>query len=121
LGGVKMAIPMLKYLAISKNEEKKINKRKVTVTVKDWNGRPAREAEVNLCEVKKDEKLKTLAIGYTNRAGEVSFTGLAKDKSYNLKISYRGVKAEKLIAAEKEPVVEELDDYGQDNHEDDEE
>lgn len=115
-----MTVPMLRYLAVTKSEDNRSNKRKITVSVKEWNGRPAREAEVNLYEVRENEKLKTLAIGYTNREGEVSFNGLAKHKSYVLKINYRGIKTEKIISEEIESVVEDFDEYEQYTQEEEE-
>ncbi|WP_163195865.1 hypothetical protein [Clostridium thermarum] len=116
-----MTVPMLRYVAVTKSEEDRPDKRRITVNVKDWNGRPAREAEVNLYEVRENQKLKTLAIGYTNREGEVSFNGLAKNKSYTLKIYYRGVKSEKIIGEEMESVIKEFDEYEKDTQEEEEE
>lgn len=111
-----MDIQMNKYLAITKVEEdKREDRRKVTITVKDWNGRLVPGAEVRLYKIITDKEFRFLAKGYTGREGNLVFNGLKKDSDYDVRVAYKGVKSEVIVEAIKSIDVEKDADKEVDN------
>lgn len=107
---------MNKYLAITKVEEdKREDRRKVTITVKDWNGRLAAGAEVRLYKIITDKEFRFLAKGYTGTDGNLVFNGLKKDSDYDVMVAYKGIKSEVIVEAIKVVDVEKDADEEVDN------
>ncbi|NLZ47196.1 MAG: hypothetical protein GX895_00140 [Clostridiales bacterium] len=109
-----MSLPIDKYLAITKEEEVKSNKRRVRVVVKDWHGYFAEKALVKVYVEKEDKSLHLLGEGYTNSKGEIIINGLSKNKSYKLEVIYKGVRENKFIEARNVIEDEYFEDYGYD-------